>query len=432
MKNYLLIITLLSVQLLHAQAIFQHTTMASNISNRYMTTLTHPLLDNQADALAFITPHRNFGNRNERNDAYSKNYGVWYNAMTQKWVIFTQDTSAMTQDMTFNVLVAPRNNSNYFTHKATPQSRLEGGFNHSTAIDNPITNGKISAILIVTHNGGTGSKPSLNNNSLLVGYGSNGKWIIGHNGYLANYLGLSASEQSFMKDDMMFNVMVVDAQACTKDNLVTGFSDASAFLHTADACTNHNIGASGFSTYFDHAKTNNNPNSVVFVTPNWGWSSWLIPTCSEQTVGPYNESPVCVQYGRVGNGGWFAEGKWSIQNGAATLLAQGTKFNVVIINPTKSGLEDSEKAQVAHIEQNSPNPFQKETIIPYFVPENSQTAQIVVYNSIGSIVKVLKIQTFGQGKIALQMNDLIATGYYNYALFVDGKQVNAKLMLLIK
>jgi hypothetical protein len=51
MKNYLLIITLLSVQLLHAQAIFQHTTTASNISNRYMTTLTHPLLDKKMDAI---------------------------------------------------------------------------------------------------------------------------------------------------------------------------------------------------------------------------------------------------------------------------------------------------------------------------------------------------------------------------------------------
>jgi hypothetical protein len=350
--------------------------------------------------------------------------------MTQKWVIFTQDTSAMTQDMTFNVLVAPRNNSNYFTHKATPQSRLEGGFNHSTAIDNPLTNGKTNAILMITQNGGTGSKPFLNNNSLLISY--SGKWIISHNSYLAYYIGLSASEQSFMKDNMMFNVMVVDAQACNRNNLVAGFSDAAAFIHTADACTNHNIGASNFSTYFDHAKANNNLNSVVFITPNWGWSSNIVRACSEQTIGPYNESPVCVQYGRTGNGGWFAEGKWSIQNGAATILAQGTKFNVVIINPTKFSLEDFEKAQVAHIEQNSPNPFQKETIIPYFVPENSQTAQIVVYNSIGSVVKVLKIQTFGHSEIALQMNDLIATGYYNYALFVDGKQVNTKLMLLIK
>lgn len=431
MKNHLLIITLLSTHLLNAQAIFQHTTTASNISNRYMTTLTHPLLDNQANAIALITPHRNFGNRNERNNAYSKNYGVWYNAVTQKWVIFTQDSSAMTQDMTFNILVAPPNNSNYFTHKATPQSRLEGGFHHNTAINNPLTNGKTNAILIITHHGGTGSKPFLNNNSVLLSCGMN-RWVIGHNGYLANYIGLSASEQSFMKDDMMFNVMVVDAQACAKDNLVVGFSDAAAFVHTVDACTNRNIGASGFSTHFDHAKANNNPNSVVFVTANWGWGSDIVHACSEQTGGPYNESPIGVQYGRIGNGGWFAEGKWSILNGAATVLAQGTKFNVVIVNPTRSGLQDSEKVQVAHVEQNSPNPFQKETLIPYFVPENSQTAQIVLYNSIGSIVKTLKIQTFGSGEMALQMNDLMATGYYNYALFVDGKQVNAKLMLFVK
>ncbi|MEN9609944.1 MAG: hypothetical protein RLZZ628_758 [Bacteroidota bacterium] len=393
-----------------------------------MTTLTHPLLDNQADAIAFITPQRNFGNRIERNDAYSKNYGVWYNATTQKWVIFTQDSSAMTQDMTFNVLVAPRNNSNYFTHKATPQSRLEAGFHHGTAINNPLTNGKTNVILMITQNGGTGTKPFLNNNSFLVACGVN-RWVIGQNGYQANYLGLSTSQQSFMKDDMMFNVMVVDAQACAKENGVTGFSNATAFVHATDACTNRNLGGIGFSTHFDHAKANNNPNSVVFVTPNWGWSTWLIPACSEQTAGPYNESPVCVQFGKLSNGNWLAENKWSIINGNATLLAQGTKFNVVIVNPTRSGLEDAEKVQGAHLKQNSPNPFQKETIIPYFVPENSQTAQIVVYNSIGSIVKTLKIQTFGSGEVALQMNEFIS-GYYSYVLFVEGKRVDSKQMLL--
>jgi hypothetical protein len=48
MKNYLLIVMLLSVHFLNAQAIFQHTTTAFNISNRYMTTLTHPLLVHEA------------------------------------------------------------------------------------------------------------------------------------------------------------------------------------------------------------------------------------------------------------------------------------------------------------------------------------------------------------------------------------------------
>lgn len=329
MKNYIVVVLLLACSMLQAQDAFPHTTSASNIVNVYMTTLSHKDLDNHPDAIVLITPNRNFNNTPERNDNYKNNYGVWYNPSINRWVIFTENKTAMPLNMTFNVLVAPSGNQNYVSYTVTSQDRQQYGFNHGALFSSPASDKKEDAIIIVTHNGGKGKVPMSNDNSLIVSYSdAYGKWGIAHNGYLAYFVGLTKSEQSIMKDGTTFNIMVVDAKACTTDNPILGFSNASAILHTVDACKGNNI-VGGFSTTIDNVKSNNSKTAMVFVTPNWGWG--VGNACGDHTQGPYNESPVCVQYGYAGNG-WFKENKWAIVNAFANPLAQGTKFNVVIVN----------------------------------------------------------------------------------------------------
>jgi hypothetical protein len=330
MKNYVLCSLLLVCSMLQAQDAFQHTTVAGNLSNVYMSTLSHKDLDNRPDAIVLITPVRGFNNTPERNDHYKNNYGVWYNPVLSKWVIFTENKTPMPLNMTFNVLVAPSGKPNYFSYTVTAKDREQHGFNHGALFSNPASDKNEDAIVIVTHNGGKGKVPMTNDNSLIVSYkDALGKWGIGHNGYLANFVGLTKSEQSFMKDGTMFNIMVVDAKSCSIDNPIVGLSNASAILHTADACKIYNI-VGGFSTTIDNVKSNDTKTAMVFVTPNWGWGGNL-NACGDHTHGPYNESPVCVQYGYAGNG-WFKENRWAIVNALANPLAQGTKFNVVIVN----------------------------------------------------------------------------------------------------
>ncbi|MBL7818470.1 MAG: PKD domain-containing protein [Saprospiraceae bacterium] len=80
------------------------------------------------------------------------------------------------------------------------------------------------------------------------------------------------------------------------------------FLHTSTAA---NI-ASNWTT-IDNPATNNNPNAVLIVTPNWG------------TTGPYHNKSIGV---------WYNNGKWTIFNQDISAMAAGVKFNVLVKNPS--------------------------------------------------------------------------------------------------
>lgn len=81
----------------------------------------------------------------------------------------------------------------------------------------------------------------------------------------------------------------------------------------------------------------------------------------------------------------------------------------------------------AQLEQNLPNPVKSVAKIPYFVPENSANAQIVIYNAVGSAVKTVAIERLGEGILEVQLTGLPA-GTYPYTLIVDGQLVSSKKM----
>ena len=79
--------------------------------------------------------------------------------------------------------------------------------------------------------------------------------------------------------------------------------------------------------------------------------------------------------------------------------------------------------------QNAPNPFSERTVIRYFLPESTKTADIYIFNMQGSVVK--KISANRSGMIEIQGSDLQA-GMYLYSLIADGKEVDTKRMILTK
>ena len=79
--------------------------------------------------------------------------------------------------------------------------------------------------------------------------------------------------------------------------------------------------------------------------------------------------------------------------------------------------------------QNTPNPFNQNTTIAYYLPENIKTANLYIYNMQGVQIKVIPINDRANGNIVINGNEL-SPGMYLYSLIVDGREVDSKRMIL--
>jgi trimeric autotransporter adhesin len=85
----------------------------------------------------------------------------------------------------------------------------------------------------------------------------------------------------------------------------------------------------------------------------------------------------------------------------------------------------------AYLEQNTPNPVNGNTTIRYHVPENITAAQLHITNVQGQVLKTITISYRGAGEINLNTQTL-ASGTYNYTLYVDGEQADTKRLIIVK
>jgi hypothetical protein len=83
------------------------------------------------------------------------------------------------------------------------------------------------------------------------------------------------------------------------------------------------------------------------------------------------------------------------------------------------------------LEQNIPNPFTNTTIIGYSLPNQFTSAQIVITDKNGKTLKTINISGTGKGQVNVDAS-ILASGAYNYALYVDGKFIASKQMVLSK
>jgi hypothetical protein len=90
------------------------------------------------------------------------------------------------------------------------------------------------------------------------------------------------------------------------------------FIHRA---TPENI--SGNSTYLDNLLTNDDPNVILYVTPNWNPGGGV--------AGTYNEHPVGVWYDS-------SRQRWAIFNQDCETMPDGAAFNVAVLEePQRQG-----------------------------------------------------------------------------------------------
>ena len=87
--------------------------------------------------------------------------------------------------------------------------------------------------------------------------------------------------------------------------------------------------------------------------------------------------------------------------------------------------------KVAHLEQNSPNPFNINTKIRYYLPETSIGPRIIITNENGQMLKTISIQAKGNGEVNINGREL-TPGVYFYSLIVNGYRTDTKQMVITK
>jgi hypothetical protein len=85
----------------------------------------------------------------------------------------------------------------------------------------------------------------------------------------------------------------------------------------------------------------------------------------------------------------------------------------------------------ASLQQNVPNPFNNTTTISYTLPQKFSSARIMIIDKNGKILKQLNLQSAGKGVVYVEASTL-TSGAYNYSLYVDGKLIGSRQMILSK
>lgn len=96
-----------------------------------------------------------------------------------------------------------------------------------------------------------------------------------------------------------------------------------------------------------------------------------------------------------------------------------------LINPASDNTGEEART---YLEQNKPNPFNKETIIEYNIIE-SGSASILFFDMNGKLLKTIPAKIPGKGSISINANDF-QPGMYYYSLIVNDTEIDTKKMIL--
>lgn len=129
----------------------------------------------------------------------------------------------------------------------------------------------------------------------------------------------------------------------------------------------------------------------------------------------------------------------TIDSFRTTLNSFQARLDVCCPSPSKRTTQESgddlevelSSFQSIVLNQNDPNPFSEQTHISYTIPVSVKNAEIVFYTENGTILKTVKINSRGEGKMNVYASDL-SSGIYFYSLVADGKSIATKKMVCNK
>jgi len=126
----------------------------------------------------------------------------------------------------------------------------------------------------------------------------------------------------------------------------------------------------------------------------------------------------------------------TLQSTVSDLQKQITELKTVSNNTSASmngfaELKEMNAAPQTILGQNIPNPFDNSTLIPFRIPKNCHDASIMIINtSTSDVVSVIPISC-NEDHVSIDAG-VLASGAYSYTLYVDGKMIDAKEMILTK
>jgi hypothetical protein len=97
----------------------------------------------------------------------------------------------------------------------------------------------------------------------------------------------------------------------------------------------------------------------------------------------------------------------------------------------KSNQQSTLNVSSAALGQNIPNPFSNSTTIHYTLPEKSLSAKIIITGKNGKILKEVNVSGAGNGTLNVNATTL-SSGAYQYSLYIDGRLIDTKQMVLTK
>jgi hypothetical protein len=124
-----------------------------------------------------------------------------------------------------------------------------------------------------------------------------------------------------------------------------------------------------------------------------------------------------------------AENK-SLKEQLADQQIQITELRQMILD-LKNGNSRAITSIGAFLEQNSPNPVNRSTLIRYSIPEHTSNAHLSVTNVKGQLIKTVTISNKGLGQLNLDTSTL-ASGIYTYTLYVDGQFADSKQLIVTR
>ena len=96
---------------------------------------------------------------------------------------------------------------------------------------------------------------------------------------------------------------------------------------------------------------------------------------------------------------------------------------------TLSGVEGSDSDSPI-LEQNAPNPFRENSVIKYYLPSSTRSAELVITELSGTQLKSFNLQGKGFGQVLISGGSF-KSGTYIYTLMINGERVASKQMILL-